>query len=358
VTGPLVFLTDTEPQKHRVDKLCVPAREVIARQPTAPAPRAWFTAANNLALALVLTGAPGQAAHLMELSVELAGRLSTVNADDIEYGVESCMNRIDLVRQEDGDAAEHAYRSCYGLVTGRPVSKRHLFGLNVGALNSASRDVVQWTLAILRYRSQLGLLKLYLRAGGLAEAAEFAREVVSDFPGPVRAGMLHPAEVLAVTDHDDPFLRQFDIEEPATEGDFVVLLRTMGKRAAPPGPNVATDTGHFASAVARFQAGHALRNPRTPLLWTVHHGLALSQDWETMRPRAVAALEECRREDDRSLYRSIATLVRDHTAVPPFPAADTTSMVDPQRLVAALVRAGPALPWIRGAGRTREASHP
>jgi hypothetical protein len=339
VKSPWVFLTDTEPGPSGRADLGASARELVMRPPPLVTPRAWFTAANSLGLALVMAGETGQAARLMELSIELAGRLAAANPDDIEYGVESCVNRIDLLRREDHGAAENAYRSCYDLVLGRPVRKARFFGLNVGALGAASGEVARRSLSIMRYRSQLGLLRLYLGAGGAARAAGFAAEVVADFPRSVQAGMLHPAEVLAEAEPGHPFLRRFDVREPTAEGDFVVFLRTMGGARAP-----GLSPVRFEAALGRFTRRCVLRNPRTPLLWRVYHAVATARDAEGLAQLVREALGECGRHGDRHLHQEISRLAGDRVSLTSFgPEPDVRPAADLRCLTGPFAAAGLAL---------------
>lgn len=320
---PWIFLTDADPAPPSSLDLSAPARALIAAS-GAPAPRDWFTAANNLGLALTKSGAAGPAACLMERCISLANQLAAAHPDGIEYGVESYANRIALLSQEDSGEAEAAYRACYDLVRGRPVRKRYLFGLDIGLIGSASAEIAQRSLAILRNRSQAGLLNLYVEAGGPRGAVSFARQVAADFPRSVAAGMLHAAEVIATADPTASFLTQFDPQTPQTEGDFVVLLRLLERPTERGDRELMADTGSFGVAIRRFQRRNTLRNPRTPLLWSVFHSVMADPGEDEIRAQVQRALETCRREDDERLYRGIASVASDYFTAPPFA---TASMV-------------------------------
>jgi len=336
-----VFLTDSEPAPLQDGGLCLPARLLIEDRASPAAARSWFTAANRLGLALAVAGEPGQAAQLMELSIEISTRLAAADPDSIEFGAESCINRVDLLRRTDQAEAERAYRACYDLVLGRPVPKRYFFGLNIQALDTASGEITKRTLSVIRYRSQLGLLKLYLETGRRASAVEFAREVVSDFPRSVAAGMLHSAEVLAADNPGAPFLQIFNPVNPSTEGDFVILLRTIRHTPLSAAEAIATDIAQFEAAVGRFGHGKIFRNPRTPLLWSVYHASASRQPTQVLASRVERALRECVSCGDYQMYREIEKLARDYVSVPPFAVARHSAPVeDPLSLVGAFTAIG------------------
>lgn len=167
--APWTFLTNVTPGPACWSDHYALARKLTARRESAT-PRAWFTAANRLGLGLAASGSPERAAELMELAIRLANRLAAQNPDDVEYALESCINRIELLRRQDADEAESAYRACYDLVLARPVRSRHLFGLDVRAPDRARGEVVQRALGVLRYRSQAALLGLSVDAASTRSA--------------------------------------------------------------------------------------------------------------------------------------------------------------------------------------------
>jgi hypothetical protein len=177
--GPWTFLTDTEPGPARWSDHFAPARDLVA-DPESATPRAWFTAANRFGFGLAASGAPDLAAELMELSITLANRLAAQDPDSAEYGVEGCLNHIELLRRQGADEAESAFRACHDLVLGHPVRRCRLFGLDVRSLDRAHSEVAQRALSVMRYRSQAGLLGIRIDAAGPEGALAFAREVVAD----------------------------------------------------------------------------------------------------------------------------------------------------------------------------------
>lgn len=345
--GPWTFLTDAEPGPARwSDHYTLAHALVTGMEPATP--RAWFTAANRLGYGLAASGSPDRAAELMELSVQVANRLAAQDPDGVEYGVESCVNRIELLRRQGGYEAENAYRACYDLVLGRPVRHRYLFGLDVGALDRARGEVTRRALAVMRYRSQSGLLGLRIDAAGPAGALAFAREVVADYPRSVAAGMLHAAEVLAAVDPGNAYLRRFDLADPRTEGDFVVLLRITAAR----GCDAASADGAgsargLESAVSAFRERTALRNPRTPLLWVLFHGVAVGRDEAELARQVRELVRECSRSGDQRMYRAVIAVAEGQVAIPPMvrPAVDVEAAEtpDPGRLLAGFAALGEAL---------------
>ncbi|WP_030898428.1 hypothetical protein [Streptomyces sp. NRRL F-5126] len=315
--APWTFLTDADPGPSCWSDHYAPARELTAGSEPPP-PRAWFTAANRLAFGLVASGSPDRAAELMELAIRLANRLAARHPDNVEYGLESGVNRIELLRRQDADEADSAYRACYDLVLGRPVRTRHLFGLDVRPLDRARNEVAQRALGVLRYRSQAGLLGLRVDATGPVGALAFAREVVADFPRSVAAGMLHAAEILAAVDPRNAYLQRFDLADPRSEGDLVVLLRIEAARTRGAGSMARPwSVRRFAAAVSALRERTLLRNPRTPLLWALFLTLAGDCEEEELAVMARELVDECSRSGDQRMYRAVIAVVADRVTVPP-----------------------------------------
>jgi hypothetical protein len=334
-----VFLTDTDPKPSGLSDLCPQVRDLV--ESAGPiVPRDWFRAVNGLSLALVMTGAVEKSSQLLGFSIGIANRLAASHPDAIEFGVEAYLNSIDLLRREDAAAAEQAYRACYDLIQGRPIKKSRTFGLNLGNLNAASDQVRQRSLGIMRYRSHVGLLKLYIADGGPEKAVNFAREVISDFPASVSAGMLQSAEVLAAVEPDAEFLQQFNLCEPRTEGDFVVLLRALSTRPAFREHSRLAEAACFESAVARFQQLKALRNELTPLLWLVYHGVVTERDTGDMQVLIGSALQRCVSNGDRQLYRFMVELAGERFPAPPFSTEAGGAVAGPETFIAPLLEVG------------------
>jgi hypothetical protein len=331
---PFVFLTDVDPGPWRFRDLCGPALRIAKDQ--SPGPRIWFIAANSLGLALAKLGFGREAAELMQMAIDFANDLSARKADWIELGVESWINRVDLLRTEDPESGEEMLRACYDLVRARPVSRRKMFGLEVARLNDAGSSVKRRAIGILRNRSQSSLLKHLIKRGEDERARAFAGEVVTDFPDAVLAGMLHAVEVLATYEPSHPFLSVFNLRQPRTEGDFIVWLRTLV--AGPSGGcRSRLSSVDLEGALADWAGRPELRNPRTPLLWALYAGVVSGAEAAVVADLVDTAVRACVEASDQRLYRVAGSLV-DPVCLADLPSfADDVPEIDPRSLVSPLM---------------------
>lgn len=323
--GPLTkptmdFLTDASPAAWDPRKLAARAKVVISLQATAT-PHQWYTAANGLGLALVISGERQAAATLMKLAIHSANQGARRNADFIEYGVEAWINLTQIHTSTATDVEGHL-RAAYDLTCGRPVDTAHLFSLEVARLSCAAPSVRKRVLSLLRNRSQMGLLRLYLGRSEVVEALSFARQVTRDYPRAVQLGMLQSAEVLARYEPDDTFLRRFSVETPASEGDFVVALWFLESRPSRVGRDI-REIDRFNDLLKHFSSTFEFRNPRTVAWWRLVHSYLVC-DHAAVEANAAEAAKQCVEAGDRRLFDSIRRLVPEVPAhlyvTPPTPA--------------------------------------
>ncbi|MEU4097462.1 hypothetical protein [Streptomyces sp. NPDC026673] len=235
---------------------------------------------------------------------------------------------------------------------------RHLFGLDVRALDRARGKVVQRALGVLRYRSQAALLGLSVDAAGPVGALAFAREVVADFPRSVAAGMLQAAEILAAVDPENAYLQRFDVTSPLSEGDLIVLLRVTAacKRGAG-STTVPSSVQGFAAAVSAFRERTPLRNPRTPVLWMLFHAVAGDRGEGELARMVEELVRECSRHGDQRMYRAVTAVAAGRVTIPPMLPPDgweIAEVPDPGQLIAGFTALGEALKEKKIGQRQRE----
>lgn len=288
------FLVDRKPRPWNVDALAQRTRDLA--KSAQPSTRQWFQAANGLGLALLRTNQAAAAADLMQRAIKLANDLAESDPNQIEYGLEAWLNRLEVNSQLDPDATEAGLLAAYDLVRGHPVASSWLFGLQIERLAASRPDVHTQGLSLVRNRAQAALLRSHHRRDDKKAAVSFARRVVEDYPASVRHGLLEPVEVLAQLDPRHAFLQTFSLDRPHTEGDFVLLLRqreALGLKGL--------GLSRFEDRLVSLEQKTTFLNPRTPLLWRVVAAKLLDEPAE-LDGYATSAIRACISAGDRGMY--------------------------------------------------------